>query len=375
MGIRERSGNWHYRFEVHGHEYTGDTGLAATKRNESAARMKEAEARRKVKDGRAEDLRLIIKPFSEAAGMFLDWAKGEHRDHPATAKRLETSFVSLRKFFQGRSVVQITAGDLEDFKTWRRSIKVKEVTIRHDLHALSKFYGYAIRHHWAAHSPVDGVEIPSDKDAVRIHVLTEKEEAAYFGAIGAKAAGVGLKETVGAAGQRKIAERQYSALADAARVMLLTGARPEEVMKARAEDVQGDWWQIVKGKTPAARRRLRLIGEAKSIMTRRAGAGGWLWPGKAPGSHVATFQRTHEAALEHAGLCFVVYDLRHTFATRAAAAGMPVTTLAAVLGHNNLRSVMKYVHVRQADIEAGMKLMEAVKVYREESAVVEGRLM
>jgi hypothetical protein len=48
-----------------------------------------------------------------------------------------------------------------------------------------------------------------------------------------------------------------------------------------------------------------------------------------------------------------------TAATRAAAASMPVTTLAAVLGHNNLRTVMKYVHVRQQDIDAGMVMLDA----------------
>jgi hypothetical protein len=32
---------------------------------------------------------------------------------------------------------------------------------------------------------------------------------------------------------------------------------------------------------------------------------------------------------------------------------------AAVLGHNNLRTVMKYVHVRQQDIDAGMVMLDA----------------
>jgi len=46
-------------------------------------------------------------------------------------------------------------------------------------------------------------------------------------------------------------------------------------------------------------------------------------------------------------MAFVLYDFRHTFATRAAEAGMPVATLASILGHGDLRSVTKYVHVRQ----------------------------
>jgi site-specific recombinase XerD len=42
----------------------------------------------------------------------------------------------------------------------------------------------------------------------------------------------------------------------------------------------------------------------------------------------------------------VVYDLRHTFATRfAEATAGDVVALAAILGHANLCTVMRYVHL------------------------------
>jgi len=44
------------------------------------------------------------------------------------------------------------------------------------------------------------------------------------------------------------------------------------------------------------------------------------------------------------GIPCVIYDWRHTFATRAANGGMSLGTLARILGHNSLRSVTKYVH-------------------------------
>ncbi len=55
---------------------------------------------------------------------------------------------------------------------------------------------------------------------------------------------------------------------------------------------------------------------------------------------------------------FVIYDFRHTYATRAAESGMPVATLAAILGHADLRSVMKYVHVRQEAQDRAMVAFE-----------------
>ena len=40
----------------------------------------------------------------------------------------------------------------------------------------------------------------------------------------------------------------------------------------------------------------------------------------------------------------MIYDLRHTFATRFVEAGGDLVTLKDILGHSSLRSVIKYVH-------------------------------
>jgi site-specific recombinase XerD len=53
-------------------------------------------------------------------------------------------------------------------------------------------------------------------------------------------------------------------------------------------------------------------------------------------------------------LAFVLYDLRHTFATRMAERGCDVMVLAKILGHANLRTVMRYVHIGQEHVEVAM---------------------
>jgi MarR-like DNA-binding transcriptional regulator SgrR of sgrS sRNA len=113
----------------------------------------------------------------------------------------------------------------------------------------------------------------------------------------------------------------------------------------------------------------------------------WLFPGKTPGTRLvklngphgrildalATCECTHAQREHKGGKCacgcfefkevsrfaFVMYDFRHTFATRAAESGMPVATLAAILGHADLRSVMKYVHVRQEAQDLAMERFDA----------------
>ena len=58
---------------------------------------------------------------------------------------------------------------------------------------------------------------------------------------------------------------------------------------------------------------------------------------------------------------FVLYDLRHTFATRAAQGGMPLPTLASILGHSSLRQVEKYVHPTQDHQRAEMDRLDRIR--------------
>ena len=61
---------------------------------------------------------------------------------------------------------------------------------------------------------------------------------------------------------------------------------------------------------------------------------------------IGSVRKAHDAAVENAGIKkhFRLYDLRHTFATRAVAAGVDLPTLGAILGHTTVQMTMRYVH-------------------------------
>jgi hypothetical protein len=156
---------------------------------------------------------------------------------------------------------------------------VKEVTLRHDLHALSPSFRYGMNHNWCSANPVERVEVPSDADAVRIHVLAPAEEMLYFetckrlaGELRAEAA----RAKGGAVAAKRRGARCFENLHDIGRLMLLPGPRPSEVMNACAEHVEtarGEWL-IAAGKSKAARRVLDLTPEARGIMESRAMSAG-----------------------------------------------------------------------------------------------------
>ena len=160
--------------------------------------------------------------------------------------RLRTTFSNL-------------SGDFLQMSSKSDCVRVfRDVTLRHDLHAFSKFFGRAIKQHWARENPIGNVEIPSDEDAVRMHVLTTSEEQRYF----ARAA-------------------KHRDLHDLGRLMLNQGPRPDEVTSLAKADVDLERRRmfIRRGKSRAARRKLDLTAESCRILAERmAGASQWIFP-------------------------------------------------------------------------------------------------
>lgn len=182
-----------------------------------------------------------------------------------------------------------------------------------------------------------------------------EEEAAYF-----KAA---FKVT-DRAGRRN--------LYDVANAIRQQGCRPEEIMSSRKFDLdpKTDTLAIPGGKSRAAKRTLYLTPEVLEILSARLQTEGpWLFPSERyAGRHITKLNNSHDRAcreataalkaqLEKAGrpqevrdasVSFVLYDLRHAFGTyHATVLKTDPFTLAAMMGHANLRTIMRYVHPDQ----------------------------
>lgn len=336
MALRKRGPLWHYRFQIHGREYAGSTGLPATEANRKGAERFEQKQIQAVKAGQWHEGKL---DFATAFGEFVSWCRDvEYRNKPNTANRIRTSGASLVAFLGDKAVDHIGSGEIEGYKTHRFQVNlVKDITVRHDLHALSVFFRYARKMRWCSHNPLENVKIPSDRDAVRINPIDSETERKYFA--------------------EAIKNRN---LYDITKLMLNQGCRPEEIMAARKADldVKASTLAIRGGKSHAAKRTLHLIPESLKLLSARLkSAGEWLFPSpRRSGHHMTKISNSHDKACREAGVSFVPYDLRHTFGTRHATEHKTDPfTLAAIMGHANLRTIQRYVHPDQSAQKSAME--------------------
>ena len=342
---RKKDGDyWAYRFKVKGVPYSKTTDLKATNSKLAAAAAME-EHRRLVKSG------LISSgcpTLHDAVEKFMRWSEAEHRDHPNTARRQKVSLNVLKAFCGDlKPIGDITPGDLDDFKTWRRENLIKEVTIRHDLHALSQLMQYAERHRWLSENVVRKVQVPSDSESRNERVLTGHEEDIYFRAA--------VPGTV---------------IHDVTRLMRLQGLRPSETLALRNDDVDLETTtvqvqrsldssgRVTMTKSTAGRRELRLADEATVILGRRIGTNSpWVFPGKKQGRPYtySGLVGCHDRILEKIGFGFDIYAFRHTFATEFYRHTRDLELLRKVLGHADLKTVQRYVHLSQEDVSEALK--------------------
>jgi integrase len=159
-------------------------------------------------------------------------------------------------------------------------------------------------------------------------------------------------------------------LADVATVLNDTGLRPDECHRLEWSDItfvngrHGSLF-VRYGKTSAARRRLPLTPRVRVLLQARwENAGrpetGWIWKAPTKIGHIdhSTLKKQQRAALQLSGVRpFVLYSLRHSFATRIAS-GVDAWTLCRIMGWASLSVAMTYVHADDAGVLAAFSRQE-----------------
>lgn len=284
---------------------------------------------------------------------FLPWSEKQHEAHPKTHKRYKVSSKPLIAYFGKLPLDAISSGHVEKFKLARAS-DISSAGTNRDLAALRVMLNLAIRQGYIERNPVSGVKfLPEGPGSMR--VVSHEEQRKYLAAAN-------------------------PLLQDVTMLILETGMRPEEVYTVRRENVhlERSCLFVPSGKTRFARRNIPLTGMAISVLKRRSTAarGPYLFEHSEDTNRpVVSVQKKHEAALRKAKIQppFRVYDLRHTFGSRSAMAGVDLATLKELMGHSHISTTMRYVHPTP---EHKRDALRKLTQYNSEqaSAVVQGSL-
>ena len=149
--------------------------------------------------------------------------------------------------------------------------------------------------------------------------------------------------------------------ADVIRLLLLTGCRKSEILTLRWAEVDGDMLRLAEAKTGP--RTVWLSEAAQAVIARQPRTGSaWVFPSpresERPQSHNLGFWRRarREAGIEDVRL----HDLRHTVANQAVARGVPLPTVAKMLGHTQPTMTLRYAHVGDREVESAAERIGAI---------------
>ena len=357
MAVYKRGGTYWYEFIFEGKRVraSAKTGNKRTAEQIEAAKKTQLAKREVGLDVE----KPIIPTLTDAVKQFLEWSKTEHATKLSTARRYEVASKPLLRFFGNKYLDDISSDDVEKYKVWRSKQKkkaparmlkknknastnktLKPATVNKELATLKIIFNHFIKADILLKNPVSKVKFLKE-DNNNYVVLTQEEEKLYLMAAS-------------------------QPLQDVAILMLECGCRPGEIYNLKKDDINlgQSYLMIQEGKTKAARRRIPLSDRAIKVLISRLNNADndYLFSGgrggKSKSKPIVKLNNAHYGTRDRSGVRkFRIYDLRHTFASRMAMAGVDLVTLAALLGHSRIEMVMRYAHpVEEHKIDAIKKL-------------------
>lgn len=138
------------------------------------------------------------------------------------------------------------------------------------------------------------------------------------------------------------------AAVDALRLLLLTGARRDEILKLRWEYVDFERGTLNLPDSKTGKKSIVLSQAALTMLANLERDGNpFVIPGRKPGAHLVNLKAPWHRIREAAGLPGVrIHDLRHTFASHAINRGEPLEVISKLLGHSQLQTTQRYAHLQ-----------------------------
>jgi integrase len=159
---------------------------------------------------------------------------------------------------------------------------------------------------------------------------------------------------------KTLVDHEDQQCANVLRMLLLTGARKGEVLSMRWDNIRDGRWNRPSSSTKQKRdHHVPLSAPAQQLLASIPREGTWVFPSHSGAGHRVSIERPWVGIRKSAGLGDIhIHDLRHTYASVLASAGVSLLTIGALLGHSQPQTTQRYAHLvddalRQATERAG----------------------
>jgi integrase len=204
----------------------------------------------------------------------------------------------------------------------------------------SKACSLAVQWKWRADNPCKGIE--RNDEAKRVRYLTGAELARL---------------------SKALAEHDDRDAADIFRFLLLTGARRGEVLAARWRDIDlqsGNWSKPGATTKQRTEHIVPLSAPARQLLAARERTSEYIFVGR-HGGHRVNVKSNWRRILQAAKIADLhIHDLRHSFASQSASAGVPLHVIGGLLGHVEPRTTARYSHLTNDALRAATERVGAI---------------
>jgi integrase len=344
MSVKKRGNKWHYSFMIDGVRYRGSIKTARTK---VQAEQAELHIRLKVHEGQYGRPKgnITMKEYIEK--QYVPWAKTNKRSWKVDMSRIKP----ILRFFGNRRLGEITPFLIEKFKMERKNVPVVSKTkekrrsigsVNRELRLLSRIFKLAVDSSEVAENPCKKVSILRGETGRTRYLLPAEEERLMA-----------------------VLDRQRSPLKDMVVLVINTGLRVGEVFNLKPEHVDFHRDVIhIKGTKTDEDREVPLNDVSRELLAKlfskaREQGGEYLLTNPQTKTKYTTVKTAWLYACQTAQIGDLrFHDLRHTFGTRAADAGVPLNAIRDVMGHKTTTMTERYAH---ATDEGKRRAVEAIQ--------------
>jgi integrase len=259
---------------------------------------------------------------------YLPWARANKRSSGDDEFHAKVFFCH----FGRKSLAEIDQQMIEDFKVkrmksiTRRGGLRRPASVNRELAILSGIFRMAVDYDEVGQNPCRRVDsLPENNQRTR-HLSFDEEDRLIAALTG---------------------EREY--LRTLVTVAIYSGPRRGELLKLRWSNVDFDLNAINFTETKTNKDRSvpmdPIVREALSELRDSAGHAEYVFTNPVTGTRYTEIRKSFSAACREGGITdFTFHDLRHTFGTRLADAGVDVVKIKELMGHSSIVTTMRYIH-------------------------------